>query len=709
MPGQQYPNLGLFWLGWLQSGFSRSEELQALLARHNVHFERDEFESDNTPQDATALELNSVSAEHTLYPSGDQDWFRIPLIARHRYAIQCIRTGDGFLGQLALYRSSRVSVVGAGKSDYQTRGITLDVIPDSTDEYSLRCKAGLSVPGVFGSYRLRISEMTQPPPFAIWPTGSFFSADTSDLYMFQAGPDGLVYDSWTVKEQRQGVRVRTSFQMVQCSPNRTPRAITAIRTFHSPRVLLPEASGSILVLTDRNVRRSPLDTLTSSADRNGSIMVDTSAALLRIYPDGSWKILHQFEAEDGLGAFDFLTTDPAGTIFGITLSGSLFRIKGGIFDRLAFVLPPRTSLLSLQALATDQVSWIKNTQDGRSVRCLLQSGNPAQLDSLDLGSVISQVYPGASHSVFAVVDSGGASRSRFVLVKIDSAGAIRRIKDFTSGDRAYLQCLLETSTGKLFLAFNDNAERFVVLDTYGNQLTLHGGDVRSFGAGFPTNLPYSMAEGKNGELLLINPYSRNPVEVIELAGGGLPVSVGLPTAQALPGGVDLRWTSIYPSNCYFEVFRSAASGDTTWKSMGAQHGDASEEMRLFDRTADPSTTYRYRVGMRLSPGDAWNYSNVRTVTTLAPRIYMALPAPNPMRTTTRIDFEVPARGEVRLDVFNVAGQRVATLVNQVMSAGNGSATWNGLGDGGRTLADGMYFARLVLGGQSSARKILLLK
>jgi hypothetical protein len=75
-----------------------------------------------------------------------------------------------------------------------------------------------------------------------------------------------------------------------------------------------------------------------------------------------------------------------------------------------------------------------------------------------------------------------------------------------------------------------------------------------------------------------------------------------------------------------------------------------------------------------------------------------------------IRFALPKAGEVELALFNLAGQRVATLVEGVRLAGTYTVRWDGMDDDGRALASGVYLYRLQAGEQQvETRKLLLLR
>jgi hypothetical protein len=78
--------------------------------------------------------------------------------------------------------------------------------------------------------------------------------------------------------------------------------------------------------------------------------------------------------------------------------------------------------------------------------------------------------------------------------------------------------------------------------------------------------------------------------------------------------------------------------------------------------------------------------------------------PNPFNPSTTITYSVQEAGAVNISVYNLMGQKVATLVDETKAAGSYNLRWNAAGS-----ASGMYYYRLEAGGQSITRKMTLIK
>jgi len=78
--------------------------------------------------------------------------------------------------------------------------------------------------------------------------------------------------------------------------------------------------------------------------------------------------------------------------------------------------------------------------------------------------------------------------------------------------------------------------------------------------------------------------------------------------------------------------------------------------------------------------------------------------PNPFNPVTQINFTLPEATDIQLTIFNIAGQKVATLFDGYKEAGSHSVTWDG-----SKYASGIYFYHIKAGEYTATRKMTLLK
>jgi hypothetical protein len=83
--------------------------------------------------------------------------------------------------------------------------------------------------------------------------------------------------------------------------------------------------------------------------------------------------------------------------------------------------------------------------------------------------------------------------------------------------------------------------------------------------------------------------------------------------------------------------------------------------------------------------------------------------PNPFNPSTNIEFSLPNEGNVELSIFDMTGQKIATLLNKNMHAGNYKVHWDGSTDLGNIISSGMYLYRLRTDGFVSSKKMILMK
>ena len=83
--------------------------------------------------------------------------------------------------------------------------------------------------------------------------------------------------------------------------------------------------------------------------------------------------------------------------------------------------------------------------------------------------------------------------------------------------------------------------------------------------------------------------------------------------------------------------------------------------------------------------------------------------PNPFNLDTKIAFNITHTSNVKVEIFNILGQRVNTLLDGHLEAGEHTVEWDGQGSNGQPLAGGIYFYRLTAGDMIETIKMILLR
>ena len=140
-----------------------------------------------------------------------------------------------------------------------------------------------------------------------------------------------------------------------------------------------------------------------------------------------------------------------------------------------------------------------------------------------------------------------------------------------------------------------------------------------------------------------------------------------------------------------------------WVRLPSGQSASGAQVMLFD-LADlrqlAATTTDESGWFALSPESA--------ASSLPPRFHLGQNYPNPFNPSTIIPYKLPVSTRVRLDVFNLLGQRVVTLVNGELPAGSHTARWNGTDASGRAVGAGVYLYRLQARGMRATHRMVLI-
>jgi len=154
---------------------------------------------------------------------------------------------------------------------------------------------------------------------------------------------------------------------------------------------------------------------------------------------------------------------------------------------------------------------------------------------------------------------------------------------------------------------------------------------------------------------------------------------------------------------------------SSWSALGSGMNDWVYALAVYDNkliaggeftTAGGKVSAYIAQWTKHSPGDVGDGDNEWS---LPPDFSLKQNYPNPFNPTTTIEYNIPKRGYVKIEIFNLLGQKVRNLVDEYKSAGNYSVTWDGTDNGGNPLATGIYFCRFRAGDHVQTKKLVLIK
>ena len=83
--------------------------------------------------------------------------------------------------------------------------------------------------------------------------------------------------------------------------------------------------------------------------------------------------------------------------------------------------------------------------------------------------------------------------------------------------------------------------------------------------------------------------------------------------------------------------------------------------------------------------------------------------PNPFNPSTRIQYAIPSSGEVLVNIFDIQGQLIRTLLQSFQNAGHHSIVWDSRNNNGNIVSSGTYFCQVSFKNNSLFKKLLLIK
>jgi len=177
-------------------------------------------------------------------------------------------------------------------------------------------------------------------------------------------------------------------------------------------------------------------------------------------------------------------------------------------------------------------------------------------------------------------------------------------------------------------------------------------------------------------------------------------------------GVEIGWEmSMADDFQFFEVYR-ATNPDFTGADVYA-----TVDPMFADMDVSIGETYYYAVSAVDANGNMSETTNVVTTSIVSIEDLELIPTayglsqnyPNPFNPTTSIEFALPEASDVSLEIYNLLGQKVRTLVNGYVPAGYINTSWDGLDQNGNELSSGTYIYRLKTSEEFFTMKMVLMK
>ena len=186
----------------------------------------------------------------------------------------------------------------------------------------------------------------------------------------------------------------------------------------------------------------------------------------------------------------------------------------------------------------------------------------------------------------------------------------------------------------------------------------------------------------------------------------IPVELTSFTANVLGNSVNLKWnTATELNNSGFEVQRKSANSE--WSNIGFVAGfGTTTEPKVYSFTDDKAAVGNFTYRLKQVDFDgSYEYSNEINVDVTGPAQYsLDQNYPNPFNPSTLIKYSVAQDGFVNVSIFNLLGEKVATLVNSNMKAGSYELNFNA-----SQLSSGVYFYSIEAGDFKAVRKMMLMK
>ncbi|MFZ5516472.1 MAG: Ig-like domain-containing protein [Candidatus Zhuqueibacterota bacterium] len=176
-------------------------------------------------------------------------------------------------------------------------------------------------------------------------------------------------------------------------------------------------------------------------------------------------------------------------------------------------------------------------------------------------------------------------------------------------------------------------------------------------------------------------------------------------------GVALQWeTTSEVAHSGFNVLRREAS-ENAYRQVNTEliKSNGANSYNYLDQSVEVGATYSYKLEDVSINGQHTEHDAITIFVARPDRYELQQNYPNPFNPKTNIEYQLPMETRVSLKIYNIMGQEVKTLIDDVKEAGYHALIWNGLDNSGVAVSSGIYYYRMVTGSFVETKKMVLLR
>lgn len=229
--------------------------------------------------------------------------------------------------------------------------------------------------------------------------------------------------------------------------------------------------------------------------------------------------------------------------------------------------------------------------------------------------------------------------------------------------------------------------------------------------GLAANTAYTITIYPYTNLDVFIDYKTNvmaPIVMVVTPDTPTPICLGIFKAEAKPEGINLMWeTASESENSGFILYRD---NEAIAFIEGAGTTTESHTYSFTDNNVVPSNTYTYILA-DLSYANIENRFENKALTVSAAssdgidlNYEIKSAYPNPFNPMTTLEYILAETNNVEIDIYNMKGEKITSLVSGTQTAGNYSLSWNA-----DNVQSGIYVLRISIGSHLETQKLLLIK